>query len=335
MNDFTTALLPVFFREATLYVADVNGEPYVPMRPIVEGMGLSWQGQHEKFAGSRFATSVREILMQLPGDTQRRPMTCLPLRKLPGWLMSVYPNKVRPALRERIVQYQNECDDVLWRHWQKRAGGPSAEASSERACPEFTVEAVVDLAYGVGVDLAVRIPIGGAHGYLHVLFAWSGERPPVSYFVAIEAYEALGVPYPLEALRARQDVGLRLDTRQTLAVAAQLRLAVLDQSVRANQAWFESLYDGMVLLQPAELEASIAAYPAAVDVVRGATSAASRFVTAGTQAARKAMQTIRGSRLRTRRPRKDRAAEAAAAVRMWNASAARRRRVSPRGTDHA
>ena len=42
MNDFTTALLPVFFRGATLYVADVNDKPYEPMRPIVEGMGLDW-----------------------------------------------------------------------------------------------------------------------------------------------------------------------------------------------------------------------------------------------------------------------------------------------------
>ena len=334
MNDFTTALLPVIFRGATLYVADVNGEPYVPMRPIVEGMGLDWASQFTKLKGSRFDTTVVEITT-VAEDGKQRLMTCMPLRKLPGWLMSIHANKVRADLRERIVQYQNECDDVLWRHWQNRAGGPSAEASSERACPEFTVEAIVDLVDGSGAELAVRVPIGGMPGYVHVLFAWNGERAPVSYFMALEAFDALGVPYPLEALRARQDVGLRLDTRQTLAVAAQLRLAVLDQSVRANQAWFESLYDGMVLLQPAELEASIAAYPAAVDVVRGATSAASRFVTAGTQAARTAMQTIRGSRLRTRRSRKDRTAELAAAVRMWNASAARRRRMSLRGTDHA
>lgn len=217
----------------------------------------------------------------------------------------------------------------------RQAQSSAAASASERTPPDFTVDAIVDLVDGSGAELAVRVPIGGMPGYVHVLFAWNGERAPVSYFMALEAFDALGVPYPLEALRARQDVGLRLDTRQTLAVAAQLRLAVLDQSVRENQPWFESLYDGMVLLQPAELQASIAAYPAAVDVVRGAASAASRFVTDGTQAARTAMQTIRGSRLRTRRSRKDRTAELAAAVRMWNASAARRRRMSLRGTDHA
>lgn len=81
MNDFTTALLPVFFRGATLYVADVNGEPYVPMRPIVEGMGLDWKSQHVKLTESRFRTCVVEITMQMPGDDQRRSMTCLPLRE--------------------------------------------------------------------------------------------------------------------------------------------------------------------------------------------------------------------------------------------------------------
>lgn len=60
---------------------------------------LRWEAQHEKLkANPRF--SVTEIVMQLPGDSQRRSVSCLPLRKLPGWLMTIYPNKVRPEIRE-------------------------------------------------------------------------------------------------------------------------------------------------------------------------------------------------------------------------------------------
>ncbi|PWV65989.1 phage antirepressor N-terminal domain-containing protein [Plasticicumulans acidivorans] len=122
MNTPIPSVVPVPFHGATLFVTDYDGEPCAPMKPIVEGMGLNWAGQHEKLNGSRFKVCVREIQMQLPGDTQRRPMTCLPLRKLPGWLMSIHPNKVRAELRERIIQYQTECDDVLWQHWNQRAG---------------------------------------------------------------------------------------------------------------------------------------------------------------------------------------------------------------------
>jgi Zn-dependent oligopeptidase len=44
---------------------------------------------------------------------------CIPFRKLAAWLYSISPNKVAPALRDKIVQYQEECDEVLWRYWKK------------------------------------------------------------------------------------------------------------------------------------------------------------------------------------------------------------------------
>lgn len=47
-------------------------------------------------------------------------MTCLPLRKLFGWLQIIQPNRVREDIRDKVIQYQNECDDVLWKHWTKQ-----------------------------------------------------------------------------------------------------------------------------------------------------------------------------------------------------------------------
>ncbi|AHF04081.1 hypothetical protein MARPU_09585 [Marichromatium purpuratum 984] len=130
-----SALLPVSFQDQTLYLVEHAGEPFVPMRPVVEAMGMSWQGQHEKLR-ARYATCVREILTQLPDDTQRRSMTCLPLRKLAGWLMTIHPNKVRPELRARIRAYQTECDDVLWHYWsQQRDSRPPLEPIASDPAP--------------------------------------------------------------------------------------------------------------------------------------------------------------------------------------------------------
>lgn len=106
----------VSFYDDELVVINHNGEPYIPMRPIVESMGLAWQSQHEKLK-SRFSTCVTEIMIQVDGDVQRRAYTCLPLRKLFGWLMTISPNKVKPEIKDNIIRYQNECDDVLWQHW--------------------------------------------------------------------------------------------------------------------------------------------------------------------------------------------------------------------------
>jgi hypothetical protein len=51
----------------------------------------------------------------------------MPLRKLPAWLYSISPNKVSPELRDKIVRYQEECDDALWDYWtQGSATRPSA-----------------------------------------------------------------------------------------------------------------------------------------------------------------------------------------------------------------
>lgn len=111
--------LTVPFHGNELYIIEHNGEPYTPMRPIVAGMGLDWKSQFTKLK-QRFNSTVVEITI-VAKDGKERLMTCLPVRKLAAWLYSVSPNKVRPELREIVIMYQNECDDVLWEHWTKKA----------------------------------------------------------------------------------------------------------------------------------------------------------------------------------------------------------------------
>ncbi|MEX1761286.1 phage antirepressor N-terminal domain-containing protein, partial [Escherichia coli] len=50
MNSLATQVttINVPFHGDNLYLVSFNGEPYVPMKPVVEGMGLTWQPQHEK-----------------------------------------------------------------------------------------------------------------------------------------------------------------------------------------------------------------------------------------------------------------------------------------------
>ncbi|MGZ7882407.1 phage antirepressor N-terminal domain-containing protein [Acinetobacter soli] len=115
MNSLTQINAP--FNGAQLLIVDFNHQPYVPMKPIVEGMGLAWQAQFDKLK-QRFASTIMEI-MTIANDGKERSMICLPLRKLPAWLYSVHSNKVKPELRDKVIMYQNECDDVLWDYWMK------------------------------------------------------------------------------------------------------------------------------------------------------------------------------------------------------------------------
>lgn len=155
MTSITTAVstINVPFHGSELYVVSHNGEPYTPMRPIIDGMGMDWASQFTKLK-QRFKTSVVKITMQLPGDVQRREVICLALRKLAAWLNTISPNKVRPEIRDRVIQYQEECDDVLYEYWTK------GQAINPRRA-----EPALDM---MNIDLHIRIRDGQVAKIEHI-----------------------------------------------------------------------------------------------------------------------------------------------------------------------
>lgn len=111
----TNQAITVPFHGSSLFVVEYNAQPFTPMKPIVEGMGMSWQPQLRKLSENSKRWGITKMVTPTNGDLQE--MVCLPLRKLAGWLMSIHPNKVRKEIRETVITYQNECDDVLWEYW--------------------------------------------------------------------------------------------------------------------------------------------------------------------------------------------------------------------------
>ncbi|MBK1655490.1 phage antirepressor N-terminal domain-containing protein [Allochromatium vinosum] len=111
-------LLPVAFHGQTLFIAEHEGEPFTPMRPIVEGMGLDWASQFAKLNANQARWGVVTITIPSKGGPQKS--LCMPVRKLPAFFATIHASRVAPELRERIRQYQIECDDVLWNYWRQR-----------------------------------------------------------------------------------------------------------------------------------------------------------------------------------------------------------------------
>ncbi len=116
-NMRTLTQINVPFHSADLVIIEFNNQPFTVMRPIVEGMGLTWQSQYEKLK-QRFSSVITEIVTT-GKDGKQYNMVCLPVRKLFGWLMTISPNKVNPEIRDTVIMYQQECDDVLWEYWTK------------------------------------------------------------------------------------------------------------------------------------------------------------------------------------------------------------------------
>lgn len=119
MSQATSTLLPVSFHGDTLYLVSHNDEPYTPMRPIVDAMGLHWAAQTVKLNANKARWGVS--IIETPSNGGPQQTLCLPLRKLPGYLAAIQPGRVSAHTRVKILQYQNECDDALWAYWRSKA----------------------------------------------------------------------------------------------------------------------------------------------------------------------------------------------------------------------
>ncbi|MBL4266708.1 phage antirepressor N-terminal domain-containing protein [Vibrio fluvialis] len=118
------------FHGSNLFIVEHNGEPFTPMRPIVEGMGMDWASQFKKLKTNSSRWGV--VVMTIPSVDRNNAVTCIPLRKLFGWLQTLQPNRIREDIRDKVIQYQNECDDVLWKYWTKQHETPVMPPSRMR-----------------------------------------------------------------------------------------------------------------------------------------------------------------------------------------------------------
>jgi hypothetical protein len=114
----------VEFHGDQLIAVLVDGEPYVPIRPLCDYLELSWSGQRERVLRddvlSEAAATVR--VTRTEGEREvARELLALPLKYLNGWLFGVNARRVKDELRSKLIQYQKECYEVLAQAFQARA----------------------------------------------------------------------------------------------------------------------------------------------------------------------------------------------------------------------
>lgn len=103
---------------AALVVINEDGQQvvYVPVRPLVEDMGLSWSGQWGRInRDAVLAEMVQGVrVTRTPEEGGSQIMSCLPLDYINGFLFGINANRARPELRDRIVAYQRGAT----RYWR-------------------------------------------------------------------------------------------------------------------------------------------------------------------------------------------------------------------------
>lgn len=110
-------LVTVEFHGQSILAIMHDGKPYVAMQPICENIGLQWGSQYNRIQRSPVLKSTVFVMKMVAEDGKQREMVCLPLTMLNGWMFGVDLNRVRPELRDKLMVYQRECFDVLYRHF--------------------------------------------------------------------------------------------------------------------------------------------------------------------------------------------------------------------------
>ncbi|CAM3093300.1 TPA: phage antirepressor Ant [Escherichia coli] len=117
------------FNGQQIITAMAAGVAYVAMKPIVENLGMSWGTQQQKLMKQLDKFNCIHMNM-VAADGKLRKLLCLPLKKLNGWLFSINPEKVRADIRDKLIQYQEECFTVLHDYWTKGKAGNARKKTS-------------------------------------------------------------------------------------------------------------------------------------------------------------------------------------------------------------
>lgn len=109
----------VSFHGQNLSVIPLNNQLFVAIKPVCENIGVPWEGQRQRIKRDEVLNSTACMIQVVAADKRKRELLCLPLEYLNGWLFGIDEKRVKPEIRENILQYKRECFKVLSDYWQK------------------------------------------------------------------------------------------------------------------------------------------------------------------------------------------------------------------------
>jgi len=101
-------LIKVNFKSDKLDI--IEESKAIVVKDICENLGIAFKPQFEKLKSDESYES-KLIKVQTRGGLQE--VLTIPLSKLDGWLFSINPNKVKPEVKQKLIEYKKECFNVL------------------------------------------------------------------------------------------------------------------------------------------------------------------------------------------------------------------------------
>lgn len=223
------------FNGQQILTAMAAGVTYVAMRQIVENIGIDWTGQSVKLRKMKDKFNCRDISM-VAADGKLRKLLCIPLKKLNGWLFSINPEKVRADIRDKLIQYQEECFSVLHDYWTK---GKAENARKKTSVDDRTP-----------LRDAVNMLVSKKHLMYPEAYAMIHQRFNVE---SIEELDASQIPQAVEYIHRvvleGEFIGKQEKKTNELSAKEANSLVWLWDYANRSQALFRELYPALKQIQ--------------------------------------------------------------------------------------
>lgn len=223
------------FNGQQIITAMAAGVAYVAMKPIVENLGMSWGTQQQKLMKQLDKFNCIHMNM-VAADGKLRKLLCLPLKKLNGWLFSINPEKVRADIRDKLIQYQEECFSVLHDYWTK---GKAENARKKTSVDDRTP-----------LRDAVNMLVSKKHLMYPEAYAMIHQRFNVE---SIEELDASQIPQAVEYIHRvvleGEFIGKQEKKTNELSAKEANSLVWLWDYANRSQALFRKLYPALKQIQ--------------------------------------------------------------------------------------
>ncbi|WP_447516409.1 phage antirepressor N-terminal domain-containing protein [Escherichia coli] len=223
------------FNDQQIITAMAAGVAYVAMKPIVENLGMSWSTQQTKLMKQISKFNCVHMNM-VAADGKLRKLLCLPLKKLNGWLFSINHEKVRADIRDKLIQYQEECFTVLHDYWTK---GKAENARKKTSVDDRTP-----------LRDAVNMLVSKKHLMYPEAYAMIHQRFNVE---SIEELDASQIPQAVEYIHRvvleGEFIGKQEKKTDELSAKEANSLVWLWDYANRSQALFRELYPALKQIQ--------------------------------------------------------------------------------------
>jgi hypothetical protein len=103
--------VPVPGADAPLQAVQIDGRPFVALRPLCDSLGIDPDSQAQKLRGRSWATTVLSTVVA--SDGRSREMLLIDRRTMTMWLATLDERRVNEQAREIVIAYQREAADAL------------------------------------------------------------------------------------------------------------------------------------------------------------------------------------------------------------------------------